>query len=117
MNIIIKATNFELIPSLQDYIEKRLSTLEKIIGAQSQISVEVGKTTNHHKNGDIFKAEITVFATDGGKFYVVSEKSDQYESIDDATSELRQSIVSRKEKKQSLWKRGASAIKNLLRDL
>lgn len=115
MNIIIKATNFDLIPSLQDYIEKRLGTLEKFLGGQAQVSVEIGKTTLHHKNGDIFKAEITVFATDGGKFYVVSEKADQYESIDDATNELRQSLVSRKEKKQSLWKRGASKIKKILK--
>jgi ribosomal subunit interface protein len=115
MNIIIKATNFELTPSLQDYIEKRIGALEKFLGGQSQVSVEVGKTTLHHKNGNIFKTEITLFAADGGKFYVLSEKSDQYESIDDATNELRQSVVSRKEKKQSLWKRGASKIKNILK--
>jgi ribosomal subunit interface protein len=117
MNIIIKATNFELIPSLQDYIEKRLSPLEKIIGSQAQVSVEVGKTTNHHKNGDVFKTEFTVFASDGAKFYVVSEKADQYESIDDAINDLKQTIINKKDKKQSLWKRGASKIKDILKGM
>ncbi len=115
MNIIIKATNFELTPALKDYIEKRLQALEKVGGGQALISVEIGKTTEHHKNGDLFKTEINVSATDGAQYRTASEKQDQYESIDDAVTEVRRAIVERKEKSQTLWKRGAQKIKDILK--
>ena len=61
MQIKIKATNLALTPSISDYAKKRVEMLEKFIAEGSEnalIKVEVGKTTQHHKRGEIFRAEI-----------------------------------------------------------
>ena len=71
MNIKIKAKNIELTPTLKDFVEKKIGSLEKYFNllqmeddpalvAQIEATVEVGKTTLHHRKGDIFRAEVLI---------------------------------------------------------
>lgn len=115
MNISIKASNIELTPALKDYTEKRLNALSKYSGGDMNIVAEIGKTTDHHKNGDVFRAEVTVTTVLGKQHYAASEKSDLYEAIDDVRDELVRALTSAKGKKEALWKRGARKIKSILR--
>jgi len=117
MNISIKASQIELTPALKDYTEKRLGAITKYVGTDVQIMAEIGKTTDHHKNGDIFRAEANVTTSLGKQYRAVSEKSDLYEAIDDVRSELIREITSAKGKKEALWRRGAQRIKNILKGL
>ena len=63
MKINIKATNFELTPSLKEYAEEKLGTLEKFIQkfaaeGVAEIWLEVARTTRHHHKGEnLFMAE------------------------------------------------------------
>lgn len=114
MNISIKASNIELTPALKDYTEKRLSALEKY-GGDMTIVAEIGKTTDHHKNGDIFRAEVTVSTALGKQHYAASEKPDLYEAIDDVRDEITRTLTSAKGKQEALWRRGAQKIKNILK--
>ena len=54
MNINIKATNIDLTSEIRDYLNKRLSSLEKLLPTdkETNIFVELGKESNHHQNGD-----------------------------------------------------------------
>jgi putative sigma-54 modulation protein len=117
MNISIKSTNIELTPALKDYIEKRLGSITKFSGGNADISVEVGKTTAHHKQGDFFLAEVNVLTPLGKQYRAVSETSDLYEAIDDVRNEIVRELSSAKTKQQTLFKRGAQKIKNLLKGL
>jgi ribosomal subunit interface protein len=61
MNTNIKATGIELTPEIYDYLGKKIQSLEKFVteedtGANAQ--VEIGKTTNKQKSGDIYFTEI-----------------------------------------------------------
>jgi len=115
MNRNIKATNMELTGAISDYVNKRLSGLDKFTKeGEMVIYVEVAKTTNHHKQGDVFKAEFNVDIS-GTKFYAFSEKEDIYEAIDIAKSEIIRRITDNKERKQTLFKRGALSIKKMLK--
>jgi putative sigma-54 modulation protein len=117
MNINIKATNMELTGAINDYVNKRLSSIEKFSkGSEISGYVEVGKTTNHHKQGDVFKAEFDI-SINGEKFFAMSEKNDLYAAIDDAREELSQKITHNKDRKQTLFKRGASSVKKMLKGL
>lgn len=117
MNINIKATNMELTEAISDYVNKRLSGLEKFIKDEEVlVYAEVGKTTNHHKQGDVFRAEFNIDIS-GTKFYAFSEKEDIYEAIDIARSEIIRNITDNKEKKQTLFKRGALSIKKMLKGM
>lgn len=117
MKINIKATNIDLTTSLDDYINKKLSALLKFIKEdEASIYVEIGKTTNHHKQGDIFRAEFNV-EVPSDKFYTFSEKEDLYSAIDDAKDEISRQIISKKNKKQTLFKRGSSRVKRILKGI
>lgn len=62
MQINIKATELELTPSLKTYVENKLGVLSKLLAkmereSESEMFVEVGRTTRHHHRGPVFRAE------------------------------------------------------------
>lgn len=118
MNTNIKATNIELTSAISDYVNKRLSAIEKFVkeGEEMTAYIEVGKTTNHHKQGDVFRAEFNIEIS-GTEFYTFSEKEDLYAAIDDAKEEIVRQITSNKERKQTLFKRGAKSVKKMLKGI
>ena len=118
MTTNIKATNMELTSSISDYIEKKIESINKlvVVGEDISIYVEVGKTTNHHKQGDYFKAEFDV-DINGEKFFTDSEKNDLYKAIDDAKDEIVRRIKSNKKRKNTLFKRGAISIKKMIKGI
>ena len=116
MNTNIKATNMELTSAINDYVNKRLASIDKFVkdGEKAIAYIEVGKTTNHHKRGDVFRAEFNIEIS-GTKFYTFSEKEDLYSAIDDAKEEIINQIASKKDRKQTLFKRGAMSVKKMLK--
>ena len=118
MRTNIKATNIELTGAINDYVNKRLSGIEKFTKSEDNVIayIEVGKTTNHHKRGDVFRAEFNIEIS-GNKFYAFSEKEDLYSAIDGAREELIRQVSSSKDRKQTLFKRGSSSIKKMLKGI
>lgn len=119
MNTQIKASNMELTPAIKEYVEKRLGTLEKFIRGKdgsNQMNIEVGKTTNHHKNGEVYKAEVNLDAN-GKHFYAVSEKEDLYSAVDDVRSEVERQLVQTKDRDDTLFRRGARSVKKMLKGI
>ena len=116
MAINIKATNMDLTPAIEEYVNNRLDRIEKFIkeGESANIYVEVGKTTHHHKKGDLYKAEFNIEIA-GRKFFTESEKNDLYAAIDDAKEEIVKRIINQKDKKETLFKRGATSVKKMMK--
>lgn len=115
----IKTTDFSMTPAIKDYVEKRLEHLDKFINqAMGELPicyVEIGKTTNHHKNGDLFKAEFTIHI--GGKsLRAEANEEDLYAAIDKITDEMTEELKSFKDKKVSLIKRSGAKIKSFVRN-
>lgn len=119
MHITIKATNIELTDAIRQYTESKVSSLSgKIKGGDSsaEARVEVGKTTNHHQKGDIFRAEIDILISGGARrLRAVAERDDLYVAIDEAREEMERELVQFKDKRQAIFKRGARTLKNLLK--
>ncbi len=107
----------ELTGAISEYVNKRLASIEKF-SKDGNItgSVEVGKTTNHHKQGDVYKAEFNI-DMNGEHFFADSEQSDLYAAIDDAKEEISRTISSNKDRKQTLFKRGASSVKKMVKGI
>jgi putative sigma-54 modulation protein len=118
VNINIKGTHIELTEAIKGYVIDKLSVIDRLLvdpdGAFVQ--VEVGKESRHHSKGDVFKAEINVRA-DGKNFYAVVIKDDLYAAIDELKDEVQEKIKSGKEKKRSLFRRGAGRIKGMIKGL
>lgn len=118
MTTNIKGTNMELTSAINDYINKKIEAINKLVDEFKEVSVyvEVGKTTNHHKQGEHFKAEFDV-VIDGEKFFTVSEKSDLYKAIDAAKDDLVRRVKNSKKKKNTLFKRGAMSVKKMVKGI
>ncbi len=114
MKINIKATNIELTEAIRDYALRRFSKLEKFLGDKDTVlSIELGKTSDHHKSGDIFRAEVRLSGA-GLNHYMARESSDLYASIDEVENEIVQEVTKDKSKKRELVRRGQRAIKNMI---
>jgi len=116
MKINIKATNISLTSSISEYVEKRVRTLEKFYKKDEEIivNVEVGKTTHHHKSGDIFRAEIFIRSR-GNEYYASAETEDLYASIDQVKDNIVRELTSKKKKTVRLFRKGGAKIKNILK--
>lgn len=116
----IKATDFVLTPAIKEYIDKRVEHLDKFINPSHKEKelpmcyVEIGKLTNHHKKGEIFKAEYTVHLG-GNSLRAECSEEDLYAALDKVTDEMIEELKSVKGKKVSFIKRGGAKIKELVR--
>lgn len=116
MNIIVKATHIGLTPSIQEYVESRLQFINKFISSEDNISIEVDlhKTTNHHKQGDIFRAEISS-RYKGNYYRSVISAPDLYIAIDQAAEQFQKEFATKKSKRIALLRKGGAFIKKLMR--
>lgn len=64
MRIDISAKNIELTNPLKVYIDKKIGSLQRFVKRFDDgtllIDVEVGRSTRHHKHGDIYYAELNL---------------------------------------------------------
>ena len=120
MNIIIKGTNLELHNDLKDYAEEKIGGLKKFmegidLGGNRVIArIELAKTSQHHQQGDIYKAEVNLDLPKK-MFRSVVESDDIYKAIDDVKDELRIMINDYKTEKVGRSRRGRRLIKDLKR--
>jgi len=115
----IKATGVNLTPELNDYVDKRLSAVEKLLGENSEstfMQVELERITKHHQSGDIFGAEVHLHI-DGKDFNAETEAGDLHTAIDLVKDEIIDAMRDYKTKKIHLFKRGALKAKNMMKGL
>lgn len=117
MKINEKGKNMPITGEIKSYLFKKLAHIEKFLDPADEsvlCEVELGKESNHHKNGDVFRTEINLHMA-GKNLRAVSEMDELFASIDIAKDEIIREIQSNKDKKISLIKRGGAKIKNLIK--
>lgn len=114
--ITIKVVNLEISSGLSALVDQKLHTLEKLIPADEtdvRCSVELEKLAAH-QTGKVYRAEANLRVA--GKLYRGEAKEDQIEkAIDVVRNELRRELEKANGKRQSLFKRGKQAIKEMVR--
>ncbi len=123
MNINIKATNLELTPTIREYVEEKIGSLERFITrteiesdlsdkgrASIEARVEVGTISRRSRKGDIFRAEVQLEFF-GNSLRSEAIKNDIYLAINEAKDELQRSIKRHCKRKNSLYIRGSRSIK------
>lgn len=117
MNINIKTKDLELTDAIESYLAKKLESLGKFMKSFNQeaiiADVELGKTTRDQRTGDIFRAEINL-EIGGELLRAEAETESIYASIDEVRDQIEEEIKKFKEKKDTLFKRGARSIKKML---
>jgi ribosomal subunit interface protein len=118
MNIRVKVTNITLSPAISDYVTKRLNRMTKLVSKDPSAvcNVELAKTTNHHKNGDIYKAEIHLIGA-GLDAYSSVEHEDLEIAITDARDEIIRELNAGKGKHMSYIRRSGAQVKLMVKGI
>jgi ribosomal subunit interface protein len=117
MKINIKATNFELTDAIRDYATKKIESLESkyLEGDESVMcDIEVGKISEHHKQGDVFRAEVNIHYAHG-EAYASVEKDNLYAAIDEVKDEVAKTIRRKKDRRHTLIRKGGATIKKIIK--
>lgn len=117
MNIKIQGTRIELTPDIKSYIEKKIESVDKLVDSRDEpviYEVEVGKTTEHHEKGDVYKAEVHL-RKKGGNLYATAHAEDVMAAIDKIKDEIIHALSSDKERKETLLRKGQMQIKKMLK--
>jgi len=122
MQISLKGTNIQILESTREYVDRKLvRTAEKFFKPARQLaggggnepvalSIEIEKTTKHHKKGDIFRAEASLSM---GKINLRAESTAETlnNAIDEVEYELMREIKKFKEKRRTTMLKGARRVK------
>jgi putative sigma-54 modulation protein len=116
MKITIKGINIKLSPALEDYIRKKIDSLEKFLENvdESNIEawVEVGKPSQHHRQGDVYYAEVDLRLS-GKILRAEAQEWDLRVAVDVVKDELQRAIKKYKGKQVAHYRRGARILKKI----
>lgn len=104
----------ELTFAIRNYVEKKIGGLEKFVDSNTQAFVEIGRTTKHHRTGNVYRAEVQMQIPGRDSARVEVNNDDLYAAIDMARAEIKEKLVQTKEKRKSLVKQGAKFIKRII---
>ena len=117
MQINIKGTNLEITESVHEYVNKKIDDLAHYFSdhlEQAKVFVEIGRTTQHHNKGDVFRAEITIKFS-GEPIRTEATAEEWHAAFDLAKEEMNMQVVKFKNRKDTFYKKGVRALKNLIR--
>lgn len=117
MKINITAVRMDLTPSISEYVDKKILSLDKMVPPEDTsalVHVEVGRETKHHQQGEIFfaKAQMHVAGAD-----IMGEERAEtlYAAIDMLRDELVTQLTGYKDRQITMRREGGRTIKNMLR--
>ena len=122
MKINLQGKNLELTPAINDYVIKRMTNLGRLLtemeekGGEILVRFNVAKNTNHHKGGDVFEADCSINIK-GKNFYSKVVMEDLYQAIDMVKENLFNDIDKNKDRRQTLFRRGAASVKKMMKGL
>ncbi|MFA5870933.1 MAG: ribosome-associated translation inhibitor RaiA [Candidatus Paceibacterota bacterium] len=101
MRIEINAVHLELTEALKKYIETKIKSVERMIKkfevhGELIAFVEISRTTRHHRQGDIYYAEITMKLPQK-TIRIEKTHEDVYGAIDELKDLLKEEVSELKE--------------------
>lgn len=130
MRVTVKTTNFNITEAIATYLEKRLNAVAKHakrfeakIGSAPKgrghegivARVELGKTTRHHRKGDVYRAELNLDIPGLGVIRAETETDNLHSAIDLVRDEVTRELKKWKEKNMDKTRSGSRELKRRLR--
>ncbi|HEY9481253.1 MAG TPA: ribosome-associated translation inhibitor RaiA [Candidatus Paceibacterota bacterium] len=116
---IVKGTHIELTEAINVAVDKIVMALDRYVAPDdsgAMVEIEVSRTTNHHRSGDIFRAEAN-FQSRLGLIRAEAEKEDLYMALSIVKDELIEALNAKKGKRTDFIRRSGLAVKNMLKGL
>lgn len=115
MMINLKYTGVSASESVVGYVQRKFESLSKLVKNESiRAEVELGKITSHHHKGELYKAEANIHHKTG-LVRAEATSGTLYAAIDLLKDELHNKLIALKGRSESRLRRGARAIKSLLK--
>lgn len=117
MKYTTKATDIELSVSVEEYVAKKMASLDKVVehfGGHGAAHVELARTTRHHRSGDVFRAELQLHVK-GRDVRAEAVGETIFEAMDKAQEDIRTELERLKEKSVDSVKTGGRAIKKMMK--
>ncbi len=118
MDIRIKATNFEIKEAVSTYLDERIATIERHLGAEAEnarLEAEVGRKVGHSQNGEVWFAELQLRIPGGNYARVVGEAVTVQAAIDEAKDEMLRKLRTTKREHAGFIRKSGAALKRMLR--
>lgn len=115
MKIHIKTKNMDLTEAIQNHVESKINELEKLITdpiESVEAWVEVGKSTNHHNKGEVFKATVDI-KMPGRVVRAEEELEDLYMAVNQVKDELQRELKRHKEKQITKARKSSRLFKKI----
>lgn len=100
MKISIQAPNLELTPALTEFIEQKIGGLDKFLKKfhpeNVLARVDVGRSTRHHRHGNVYHVDVTLLLP-GGTVRAADDDEDVRKAIDAVKEKLQREIKKFKE--------------------
>ncbi|MAF36616.1 ribosomal subunit interface protein [archaeon] len=117
MKISIKSTNYKLEDEVRKYATEKVNSLDKfIIGMDPEVVnawVELGQTTNHHKQGGVLRAEVQ-FHLPGKSIRAEATTDNIFHAINEVTDELKRELRKYKTKQVDKKRKQGRNLKEML---
>ena len=100
MNLHTNVTGFEMTPAIQNYLDKRLKNVKKLVSyapGKQEIWVELEKTSQHHNKGNYFESRIDI-ALKNRTIHEEERAENLYEAIDKMESKITRELKHYKDK-------------------
>jgi len=110
MQITINGRGMELTDAIKDYVEKKISALDKFYDKIIRANITVGVESHHHQKGSIFVAECKLEVPGKDIFASKNEKT-LYKAIDKIRDYLEGELKKHKTKERVKSKKDVRAVR------
>jgi|SRR3989344_3199004 len=119
MNIRVKATDFQMTPDVQAYLDSRVASLQKLlVGFEdvARVEVELGRDAGRPRHGaNIWFAEMHVIVPGAERIYARNNSESINGAIDDVKEEVERQLRRERKIHIRLYRKGGALAKRLLR--
>lgn len=119
MDVRIKATDFQMTPEVEGYVQQRVASLEKLLSDVedvARIEIEIGRDAGRPRHGaNIFFAEMIIIVPGSERLYARNNSESVNGAIDDVKEEIEKQLRREKKFHIRLYRQGGRLAKRLLR--
>lgn len=119
MEIRIKTTDYEMTSETSNYLDARLSAIEKLLAQDTELArceVELGRDAGRPRHGaNIYFAEYTIFIPGQNVIRATNRSESVTGAIDDAKEEVVRQLRRERKLHIRMWRRGGTLAKRMLR--
>ena len=119
MDVRIKATDYQMTPQVEAYLNQRIESLGKLLTGfedVARVEVELGRDAGRPRHGkNIWFAEIQVIVPGVGRVYARNNSESVNGAIDDVKEEVERQLRRERKLHIRLLRKGGALAKRLLR--